>query len=138
MMASALVALAIGLLAGASPWLLLVFLLIYAVTVNADSGALTSGMTAAADPAFRGATMAMHSTIGFGLSAVGAWGLGVALDAAGGPMSASGWLAAFCYWPPASRSARWRCSCRGTRSLISLRGMLPQRGMAAPHFRGCD
>ena len=96
MTASALVALAIGFLAGASPWLLLVFLLIYAVTVHADSGALTAGMTAAADPAFRGATMAMHSTIGFGLSAAGAWGLGVALDAAGGPTSASGWLAAFC------------------------------------------
>ena len=97
MIASALVAVSIALLAGmASPWLLLPLLLIYAVTVNGDSGALTSGMTAAADPSFRGATMALHSTIGFGLSAVGSWGLGVALDAAGGPMSPSGWLAAFC------------------------------------------
>ncbi len=96
MVASALVAIAIGLLAGASPWLLLVAILLYAVTVNADSGALTSGMTGAANPAFRGATMALHSTVGFGLSAVGAWGIGVTLDAAGGPMSTSGWLAAFC------------------------------------------
>jgi len=96
MIISALVAVLTGLLAGASPWLLLVLLLIYAVTVNADSGALTSGMTAAAAPAFRGATMALHSTIGFGLSALGAWGIGVTLDAAGGPMSQSGWLAAFC------------------------------------------
>jgi len=39
--------------------------------------------------------MALHSTVGFGLSAFGAWGTGVALDAAGGPASASGWLAAF-------------------------------------------
>ena len=53
-------------------------------------------MTAAADPAFRGMTMALHSTVGFGLSAAGAWGLGLALDAAGGPRDASGWLAAFC------------------------------------------
>jgi predicted MFS family arabinose efflux permease len=96
MVASALVAIAIGLFAGASPWLLLLFIVIYAITVNGDSGALTAGMTAAADPAFRGATMALHSTVGFGLSAAGAWGLGVALDAAGGPMSASGWLVAFC------------------------------------------
>jgi MFS family permease len=96
MVASALVAVAIGLFVGASPWLLLVFLMVYALTVNGDSGALTSGMAAAADPAFRGTTMALHSTIGFGLSAVGAWGIGVALDAAGGPMSASGWLLAFC------------------------------------------
>jgi hypothetical protein len=39
--------------------------------------------------------MALHSTVGFGLSALGAWGTGVALDLAGGPTSASGWLAAF-------------------------------------------
>jgi predicted MFS family arabinose efflux permease len=96
MLASALIAVAIGFFAGASPLLLLVLILLYAVTVPADSGALTAGMTGSADPAFRGATMALHSTVGFGLSALGAWGVGVALDAAGGPMSASGWLAAFC------------------------------------------
>jgi hypothetical protein len=39
--------------------------------------------------------MAMHSTVGFGLSAAGAWGAGVTLDLAGGPDSASGWLAVF-------------------------------------------
>ena len=39
--------------------------------------------------------MALHSTVGFGLSAVGAWAVGVALDAAGGPASPSGWLTAF-------------------------------------------
>ena len=49
----------------------------------------------AADPAYRGATMAMHSTVGFSLSALGAWAVGVALDAAGGPASASAWTAAF-------------------------------------------
>ncbi len=96
MIASALVAIGIGLSIGASPWLLLVFILIYAITVNGDSGALTAGMTGAANPTFRGATMALHSTVGFGMSALGAWGLGIALDAAGGPMSASGWLMAFC------------------------------------------
>ena len=64
-------------------------------------------------PAFRGATMALHSTIGFGLSRCGAWGIGVALDAAGGPMSASGWLAAFCVLAAGIRSGRWRCSGRG-------------------------
>jgi hypothetical protein len=69
--------------------------LVYAITVPADSGALTSGMTMAADPNYRGATMAVHSTIGFSLSALGAWALGLALDAAGGPSSASAWTAAF-------------------------------------------
>ena len=95
MIASAAVAVGIALAAGSSPWLILVLLLIYAFTVPADSGTLTSGMAMSADPAHRGATMAMHSTVGFGLSAAGAWGAGVALDLAGGPASASGWSALF-------------------------------------------
>ncbi|MDH2383483.1 MFS transporter [Bradyrhizobium sp. CER78] len=95
MFASAAVALLIGLLSDQSPWVLMPLLLVYALTVPADSGALTSGMTMAADPKNRGATMAVHSTVGFSLSALGAWALGVALDAAGGPQSASAWTAAF-------------------------------------------
>ena len=95
MFASAAVALLIGLLADQSPWLLLPLLVVYALTVPANSGALTSGMSMAAHPNYRGATMAAHSTVGFSLSALGAWGVGVALDAAGGPLSAHGWMAAF-------------------------------------------
>jgi predicted MFS family arabinose efflux permease len=95
MISSAAVALAIGLNAGASPLLLLPLILIYGLTVPADSGALTSGTTASAAPMYRGATLALHSAVGFGLSALGAWGSGVALDAAGGPTKASGWLALF-------------------------------------------
>ena len=67
---SALVALSIGALAGGPPLVLLVLVLCYAVTVPADSGSLTAGMSASADPRFKGATMAMHSTVGFGLSAL--------------------------------------------------------------------
>jgi MFS family permease len=95
MIGSASVALLIGFFADGSPWLLLPLLLVYAFTVPADSGALTSGMTMAADPRFRGATMAMHSTVGFSLSALGAWTVGVALDLAGGPSHPSAWMAAF-------------------------------------------
>jgi predicted MFS family arabinose efflux permease len=95
MFLSAAVAVSIGILATAPPLLLLVLVLLYGVTVPADSGALTSGMSASAAPEQRGATLAMHSTVGFGLSALGAWVIGVAIDAAGGPASASGWLAAF-------------------------------------------
>ena len=79
-----------------STLLLLVLLAVYAVTVPADSGALTSGMTMASNPKNRGATMALHSTAGFAFAALGSWGVGVALDAAGGPQNASAWTAAFC------------------------------------------
>ena len=95
MVASAAVALAIGFNASASPLILLPLVLLYGVTVPADSGALTSGTSASAVPTHRGATLALHSTVGFGLSALGAWGGGVALDAAGGPAKASAWLALF-------------------------------------------
>jgi len=95
MLCSAAVALLIGLFATGSPWLLLGLIAIYAITVPADSGALTSGMAMSANPDYRGATMAMHSTVGFGLSALGAWAVGFALDLAGGPQSATAWLTAF-------------------------------------------
>jgi MFS family permease len=93
--ASAAVALAIGLFAGGPAWLLLALVLVYAFTVPADSGSLTSGMSASAEPRFKGATMAMHSMAGFGLSAAAGWSVGVALDAFGGAGSPAGWLAAF-------------------------------------------
>jgi predicted MFS family arabinose efflux permease len=95
MFASAAVALAIGISASAPPLIVLLLVLTYGLTVPADSGALTSGMSQSAVPAQRGATMALHSTVGFGLSALGAWGMGIALDAAGGPASATGWFTAF-------------------------------------------
>jgi hypothetical protein len=95
MAASAVTALGIGLAAGASPWLLVALLAVYSFTVPADSGALTSGMTASAYEGQRGATMALHSTVGFGLSALGAWGMGYAIDVAGGPHTEQAWLAGF-------------------------------------------
>jgi predicted MFS family arabinose efflux permease len=95
MFCSAMVALLIGIFADRSPWVLLPLILAYAITVPADSGALTSGMAMAAEPRYRGATMAAHSTIGFSLSALGSWAIGFALDAAGGPQHAAAWTAAF-------------------------------------------
>ncbi len=96
MIASAVVAVAIGLSVRASPTLLLMLMLLYAFTVPADSGALTSGMAMSAEAPYKGATMAMHTTVGFGLSALGAWGSGVVLDLGGGPNRASAWLVMFC------------------------------------------
>ncbi len=89
------VATSIGCLTDASPAVLLALMLVYALAIPADSGALTSGMSASAEPDYRGATMALHSTVGFGLSAAGGWAVGIAIDAGGGMSSATGWLAAF-------------------------------------------
>lgn len=95
MVASAAVALLLALNVGAPAWALAFLLLAYGLTVPADSGALTAGMSAAATSDHRGATLALHSTVGFGLSAAGAWGTGLALDVAGGPQSGRGWLLVF-------------------------------------------
>ena len=95
MLASAAVALCIGICAGLSPLILLPLVFLYGLTVPGDSGSLTAGMSQSAVPANRGATMALHSTVGFATSALGAWGTGMALDAAGGPTNPSAWLAAF-------------------------------------------
>ena len=95
MLGSAVVASAIAVTAGVSAWLSLFLLLRYALPVPAESGSLTSGVTAAADAQYRGATLALHSMVGFGLSALGGWAVGVAIDAAGGANSAHGWTAAF-------------------------------------------
>jgi predicted MFS family arabinose efflux permease len=95
MFVSAAVALTIGLCADASPLLLLALVLLYGLTIPADSGALTSGTSASATPIHRGATLAIHTSVGFGLSALGAWAAGVALDAGGGPAQPSAWLALF-------------------------------------------
>jgi predicted MFS family arabinose efflux permease len=96
MAVSSAVALAVGLSVGQPAWVLLPLVAIFAITVPADSGALTSGMTMASQFRYCGATMAMHSAVGFGGAALGSWGVGVALDAAGGPQTASAWTAAFC------------------------------------------
>jgi predicted MFS family arabinose efflux permease len=95
MVSSAVVALVIGFNTTASPWFLLPLVFLYGLTVPADSGALTSGTSASATPTHRGATLALHSTVGFGLSALGAWAVGVVLDATGGPAKPSAWLAMF-------------------------------------------
>jgi len=93
--ASALTALSVGLWAGGSAWVLLVLILFYAITVPADSGSLTAGMMSHAQPQFKGLTLAMHSTVGFGLSALSGWMVGLALDSQGGAQEPRAWLAAF-------------------------------------------
>src|SRR4029077_15218341 len=60
MIASACIALLLGLNASGPAWLLAVMLFFYGLTVPADSGALTAGMATSATAGHRGATMALH------------------------------------------------------------------------------
>lgn len=92
---SALTALSVGIWADGSAWVLLVLIFFYALTVPADSGSLTAGMMSHAHPQFKGLTLAVHSTVGFGLSALSGWMVGLALDSQGGAQEPQAWLAAF-------------------------------------------
>jgi MFS family permease len=58
--------------------------LLHGVTAYADSSAITAGAVAAAPPGQSGATMAVHSFIGFGCAFLGPLMFGLVLDLAGG------------------------------------------------------
>ena len=93
--ASALMAVATG-FSAPLPFVLVVALtLLYSLTVSADSAALTAGAVEAATPGQRGATMAVHSFVGFGGGFVGPLVFGVMLDLAGGRDSPWAWGTAF-------------------------------------------
>jgi MFS family permease len=95
MSASALVAVGAG-FAAPLPFVLVVAMaLVYSVTVSADSASLTAGAVEAATPGQRGATMAVHSFIGFGGGFVGPLVFGVMLDLAGGRDAPWAWGVAF-------------------------------------------
>ncbi len=79
----------------ALPYLVVVVLAtVYGTVLAADSAALTAGAVAAAPAGYRGATMAVHSTLGFGMGFLSSLTIGVVLDLAGG-MSVMGWGLAF-------------------------------------------
>jgi MFS family permease len=90
---SALLSCIIGLTVDVSYWVAVAVVLVYAVTVTADSGSLTAGTLTSAPAQQQGATMAVHSTLGIGVSFIGPLIVGIVLDAAGGGTLA--WTLAF-------------------------------------------
>jgi len=81
---------------GTWPALLLgAVLVVYKFMIMADSGALTAGAVGAAEPDRRGATMAVHSTIGFLGAFLGPVVFGLTLDGLGGPDQPMAWGIAF-------------------------------------------
>jgi MFS family permease len=65
---------------------------VYFIAIMADSSALTAAVVAAAPEAHRGATMAVHSFLGFGAGFVAPIVFGLVLDGTGGGQTARGWL----------------------------------------------
>jgi predicted MFS family arabinose efflux permease len=68
--------------------------LVYAMLIWSDSSSLTAGSAGSAEPGRRGATLAVHSTLGYAGGFLGPLALGATLDLLGGA-SVVGWGAAF-------------------------------------------
>ena len=94
MAGSILVGVSLGWLGTLSYWLAVAMLMAYGVVVWFDSSSLTAGAAGTADPARRGATLAVHSMLGYAGGFVGPLMVGIVLDASGG-MSRAGWTWAF-------------------------------------------
>lgn len=74
--------------------ILLVVGAVYSLFVTADSASLTAGAVAAARPGQSGATMALHSLLGFAAASLGPLAFGLLLDV-GGDHAAGSWFAGF-------------------------------------------
>jgi MFS family permease len=68
--------------------------LVYAMLIWSDSSSLTAGSAGSAEPGRRGATLAVHSTLGYAGGFLGPLALGAMLDLFGGP-SVLSWGIAF-------------------------------------------
>ena len=84
MISSAALGSALGFTAPLPYFLVAILALIYGITVTGDSASLTAGVVAVAPEGFRGTTLAVHSTIGFGAAFLGPLTVGVVLDFFGG------------------------------------------------------
>ena len=89
MWVSAVVAGALGFTAGWPYLLISGVCVLHGITVTADSASITAGAVQAAPRGYRGTTLAVHSTFGFGAGFLGPLVVGIVLDATGGASVAS-------------------------------------------------
>ena len=90
MIGSAALGSALGFTAPLPYFLVAILALLYGITVTGDSASLTACVVAVAPVGFRGTTLAVHSTLGFGAAFLGPLTVGVVLDFLGGNPFACG------------------------------------------------
>ena len=99
--------LALAATAGGPVRVVLPLLILVQITSFADVGALAGGAIAAADPAQRGAALALYALAGFATGFLGPVAVGAVLDWFGGATSASAWGAGFAVIAMGSAVAAW-------------------------------
>ncbi len=105
MAGSMICALAVGFLGAFNYSLAASLVVLYGMVIWLDSSSLTAGAAGSADPQRRGATLAVHSMLGYGGGFVGPIMVGWILDLAGGP-SHMAWGLAFGHVALAMLAAR--------------------------------
>jgi MFS family permease len=95
MLASTVIAAAIGFAAALPFWLMTALLAVYGMTLMLDSASLTVGAMNAADPERRGSTLAVHTTLGTTMAFVAPLASGSVLDLTGGGTTVLSWVACF-------------------------------------------
>jgi len=99
MWTSALFACGLGFLAEAPQWLMISAIIAYGLLVTGDSSSITAGAVAEAPQGYKGATLAVHSCIGFTGSFLGPLAFGLVLDVASptgiGGDTVSSWIWAY-------------------------------------------
>ncbi len=96
MWCSAAVGLAVAFAALGPLWLILPLLLLYGVTLTGESAVVTGGAFSHAEPGRQGATMAVHSIMGFSAAFPAPVAFGYLLDLGGGERDHGAWILAFC------------------------------------------
>ena len=95
MLASGALTCALGFVSFLPLYALAVLIMLHMCLIMGDSSALTAGVVTRANERIRGATMAVHSMLGFGAGFVAPLVFGVVLDLAGGKANPSAWGFAF-------------------------------------------
>jgi MFS family permease len=90
-----------------------VLVVVYGLAISLDSSSLTAGTAGSADPARRGATLAVHSMLGYSGGFLGPLIVGWVLDLAGGTQNAWGY-------------AYFAVACLSVVSLIAFWTLRPQ------------
>jgi predicted MFS family arabinose efflux permease len=84
----------VGFLGSTGYWIAAALIVLYGIIIWLDSSSLTAGAAGSADPARRGATLAVHSMLGYAGGFLGPLMMGWVLDWSGG-MSPLAWGLAF-------------------------------------------
>ncbi|MGH6968617.1 MAG: MFS transporter [Stellaceae bacterium] len=95
MILSVLASVAAGFSSGLPVWAVTALCCLYSMLIMADSAALTGGAVVSAAAGQRGATLAVHSVLGFSGGVFGPLAVGLVLDLAGGGTGYLAWGLAF-------------------------------------------